>query len=91
MRFTADSDRPVKLSVILGGDTQEVVVDGKGQYDLNFGCAEYRQVRFRADGDVYLDNVNVYNFVQDGQLYDLDGNELSCLEGVRELNRLLEE
>ena len=29
VRFTADSDRPVKLSVILGGDTQEVVVDGK--------------------------------------------------------------
>ena len=67
------------------------MVDGKGQYDLNFGSAEYRQVRFRADGDVYLDNINVYNFVQDGQIYDLDGNELSCLAGVRELNRRLAE
>ena len=91
VRFTADSDRPVKLSIILGSETQEVMVDGKGQYDLNFGSAEYRQVRFRADGDVYLDNINVYNFVQDGQIYDLDGNELSCLAGVRELNRRLAE
>ncbi len=91
VRFTADSDRPVKLSIILGSETQEVMVDGKGWYDLNFGSAEYRQVRFRADGDVYLDNINVYNFVQDGQIYDLDGNELSCLAGVRELNRRLAE
>lgn len=91
VRFTADSDRPVKLSVTLGGETQEVTVDGKGQYDLNYGATEYLQVRFRANGDVYLDNVSVYNFVQDGQLYDMDGAELGCLEGVRRLNGMLGE
>lgn len=89
VRFTADSDRPVRLSVTLGAETQEVVVDGKEQFDLNFGCMDYRQVRFRSNSDLYLDNIYVYNFVQDGQIYDLDGNELSCLAGVKELNRLL--
>lgn len=91
VRFVADSDRQVKLSVSLGSKTQEVVVDGKEQFDLNFGCFNYDKVQFRSSGDVYLDNVSVYNFVQDGQIYDLEGNELSCLGGIRELNRRLGE
>lgn len=91
VRFTADSDKPAKVSVILGSKTKDVVVDGKKQYDLNFGCFEYSQIQFRADKDVYLDNIYVYNFIQDGQLHDLDGNELPCLTGIRELNRRLKE
>jgi len=91
VRFTADSDKPAKLSVTLGSKTKEVVVEGEKQYDLDFGCFEYDKVKFHASSDVYLDNVCVYNFVQDGQLHDLDGNELPCLEGIRELNRLLNE
>ncbi len=91
VRFTADSDRPVKVSVTLGTKTKEVVVDGEGQYDLNFGRLEYDKVRFRAGGDVYVDNISVYNFVQDGQIYDLDGRELPCAEGIRKLNQMLKE
>lgn len=91
VRFTADSETPVRLSVSLGSKTQEVTVEGPGQYDLSFGNFEYDQVQFRCDSDVYLDNISVYNFVQDGQIYDLDGNGLPCLAGVRELNRRLAE
>lgn len=91
VRFVADSDKQVKLSVSLGSRTQEVVVDGSGQFDLNFGCLDYDKVQLRASGEVYLDNIAVYNFVQDGQIYDLDGNELPCLGGIRELNRRLNE
>lgn len=87
----ADSDRPVKLTVIMGSKTKEVTVDGKKQYDLNFGCFDYDQIRFRAAGEVYLDNISVYNFVQDGQLHDLDGSQLPCLEGIRQLNQMLNE
>ncbi len=90
VRFTADSRSPVRLFVTLGSRTETVTVDGQGQFDLDFGKLEYGQVRFRAAGDIWLDNICVYNFVQDGQLYDLEGNELSCLEGVKELNRQLE-
>lgn len=91
VRFMADSDRPVKLTVIMGSKTKEVTVDGKKQYDLNFGCFDYDQIRFRAAGEVYLDNISVYNFVQDGQLHDLDGSQLPCLEGIRQLNQMLNE
>ena len=42
-----------------------------------------------ADGDCYIDHVQIYNRVHEGQLYDLDGQELSCIEAIRKLNRKL--
>lgn len=87
VRFTADSDRPVNLSVTLGSVTKTVRVQGRKQYELEFGQTAYSQLAFRADGEVYLDNVYLYDFIQDGQLYDLDGGELGCLEGIRKLNQ----
>ena len=91
VRFTADSNFPVRLFVTLGSRTEEVMVDGKGTFDLNFGKLEYGAVRFAAADELWLDNISVYNFVQDGQLYGMDGEELGCLEGIRALNRMLEE
>ena len=86
VRFTADSDEPVTLTVKLGSMSQTVEVNGPKQYDLNLGRKGFYDVTFETDGDVYLDNVHVYNFVQDGQLYDVDGNALSCLGAMRSLN-----
>ncbi|WP_147355533.1 hypothetical protein [Clostridium sp. OF09-36] len=86
MRFTADSDEPVTLTVKLGSMSQTVEVNGPKQYDLNLGRKGFYDVTFETDGDVYLDNIHVYNFVQDGQLYDVDGNALSCLGAMRSLN-----
>ena len=73
-------------TVTLGRTSRQVEVDGAQQFDINFGEVSYYEVSFSADGEVYLDNIHVYNFVQDGQLYDIDGNELSCLPSMRTLN-----
>lgn len=86
VRFTADSDVPATITVTLGRTTQQVKVEGAQQFDLNFGELSYYSVSFSADSEVYLDNIHVYNFVQDGQLYDVDGNELSCISAIRTLN-----
>ena len=86
VRFTADSDEPVTLTVKLGSMSQTVEVNGPKQYDLNLGRKGFYEVSFETDGDVYLDNIHVYNFVQDGQLRDVDGNELSCMDAIRTLN-----
>lgn len=90
VRFTADSDRMVTVAVKLGGVTKEVQVDGKKQVDLNFGSLSYEEVKFEARGEVYLDNIEVYNFVQDGQLYGIDGEELSSIDAMRTLNRMMD-
>lgn len=86
VRFTAECDGTAQVTVSLGRNTQQIEVQGGEQYDLNFGPVSYYDVSFATTGDVYLDNVEVYNFVQDGQLYDIDGNELSCLGAMRTLN-----
>ncbi len=86
VRFTADSDRPVNVTVTLGGNAQTVHVDGPRQFDLNMGSDGFYFVSFAADGEVYLDNIHVYNFIQDGQLRDIDGKELSCMDAMRTLN-----
>lgn len=86
VRFTADSDAPATLFVTLGNVTKEVQVNGKKQYDLDFGRLSYDKVEFRAGEEVYVDNIHVYNFVQDGRLHDLENNELSCMEAIRTLN-----
>ncbi|MGL5435393.1 MAG: cellulase family glycosylhydrolase [Lachnospiraceae bacterium] len=91
VRFTADSDSPVTLYIELGNVTKEVTVNGKKQYDLNFGNLSYDSVTFRAGkGTVYVDNIDVYNFIQDGQLHDIDGNELSSMQAIRTLNQSLD-
>lgn len=86
VRFTADSDGSATVTVSLGRNTKQVKVEGPQQFDLNFGEVSYYEVGFKTDDDVYLDNIEVYNFIQDGQLYDIDGNELSCLASMRALN-----
>lgn len=87
VRFTAESDEPVTVVVSIGTDSQSVEVNGRGQYDLNFGPVRSSTVSFLAQGGrAYVDNVQVYNFIQDGQLYDLDGQELSCIGAMRALN-----
>lgn len=86
VRFTADSDAPVTLYVKLGNVTKEVQINGTGQYDLDFGRLGYEAVEFRGGGEVYVDNIHVYNFIQDGMLHDLDNNPLSCMDAIRTLN-----
>ncbi len=86
VRFTADSEEPITLTVKLGSMSQTVEVNGWSRYDLNMGRRGFYDVSFETDGDVYLDNIHVYNFIQDGQLRDVDGNELSCIGAMRTLN-----
>ena len=92
VRFTVDGQEPVTLQVSLGGNTTEVHVgadalDGRNAIELVFEGGD--GLRFTADTLCYVDHVQVYNRVHEGQLYDLDGQELSCIDAIRKLNRKL--
>ena len=91
--FTVDGDKPVTLQVSLGDHTTEVHV---GAGSLGHGDAiqlVFDQggsgLSFTSDVLCYIDNVKIYNRIHDGQLYDLDGQELSCIDAIRKLNRKL--
>lgn len=42
-----------------------------------------------ADIPIAIDNVLLYNWIQEGQLYDVEGNELELMEAMRKLNEIL--
>jgi len=92
VRFTVDGDEPVTLQVSLGGNTTEVHVGsgaiGHGDaIELVFEGGD--GLSFTADTQCYIDNVKIYNRIHEGQLYDMDGQELSCIDAIRKLNRKL--
>lgn len=84
--FTADCDSPAVVTVTLGSQKQQMEVSGPQKFVLNFGSQGFYSVEFEAQEDVYLDNIQVYNFIQDGQLRDINGQELSCMQPLRRLN-----
>ncbi len=91
--FTVDGEEPVTLQVSMGGNTTEVHVgaDALGHGDaiqLVFDKGG-DGLTFAADTLCYIDNVKIYNRIHEGQLYDIDDQELSCVEAIRKLNRKL--
>lgn len=89
VRFQVESDAPCQITVTLGRETQTVLVDGKQEVCLTFTADSVWYAAWKSDGDVYLDDMNVYTYVQDGMLYEMDGTEGSCIEAVRQLNERL--
>ena len=91
VRLRADSESLSTVIVTLGNVSKLVNVKGDTQVDLDFGPLNFTKITIACDDEVYIDNVNVFTYEQDGQLYSLDGEELSCIEAVRELNDSLDQ
>lgn len=90
VRFKAVSRGASDLTVRLGSMSQPVTVRGSRTVELEFpgNGAPVFTVENRSS-EVWVDDISVYTFVTDGELYGMDGEELSCLEAVRNLNRSL--
>ncbi|MBS6645660.1 MAG: hypothetical protein KH366_18965 [Clostridiaceae bacterium] len=86
VRLNADSDSLSTVIVTLGNVSKLVNIKGNTQVELDFGELNFTKITIACDDEVFIDNVNVYTYEQDGQLYSLDGEELSCIEAVRSLN-----
>lgn len=89
VRFTVACTEETVLTVTLGEEQQTVEArPGISRIELvyeNGGSG----LSLTADNLCYIDNVKVYTRVQEGQLYDLDGREGTCIEAIRRLNRSL--
>lgn len=88
IRFTVDGENPATVKVTLGGETQTVSAGSGSMTELCFENGG-TGLTFTADTECYIDNVKVYNRTQEGQLYDLDGGEGTCIGAIRRLNRKL--
>ncbi len=89
VEFVVDSNGPATVTVTLGASSKTVEVNGLQKISLDFGRLEYDEIAFSTTGETWLDNIYIYNFVQDGQLYDENNNELSCISVIRSLNSQL--
>lgn len=88
VRFTVDGDGPAQVTVTLGAESRTVTAGDGETVELLFENGG-TGLSFTSDALCYIDNVKVYNRVQEGQLYDLDGREGTCTEAIRKLNRKL--
>lgn len=89
--FDYETSEPTKLVLMVGKQQQEYNVEGEGKACLEFMTTEDMTVHIYSDGNIILDNIMLYNFVQSQSLYSMEGKELSDLAGVRLLNKLMSE
>lgn len=76
-----------KLLIEFGTESKEITVDSLGKYELEFNINTSFDIKISVlSGDLSVDNVRLYNFIQDGGLYSIDGSELDYIIGIRQLN-----
>ena len=76
-----------KIEISMGSDSQVVEVSEEGMVLLSFNKNDAFDIKISVlEGQVTIDNLKLYSQVQEGFLYDENGNELSCIESLRVLN-----
>ena len=86
--FTVTPSASTTLSVTLGSDEQTVTVGESGLVELTYENGG-TGLSITADAPCHIDNVKVYTRVQEGELYQMDGSEGSCIQAIRALNKKL--
>ena len=86
LRFRAVSEKPVQLSLSVGGVTKNVTVSGDETVSAEFPSETADSLRIMAFGDVLIDSVKLYTHVTEGGIYGLDGKEGPYLSGIRACN-----
>lgn len=93
VRGQYSAQEPVRLTVTLGGAAPVVLeceaAQGK-DWELSFPSTEDYTLTIESDGEVYVDNLKVYAHIQNGMLYGMDHEELSCIKSIRILNGRLQ-
>ncbi len=82
---------PGTITVSLGTQRQSVNVEHAGAYQTVFPRRGSIQcVALEAEsGTLAVDNIRLYDYVQNGLLYDSDNRPLEQRDNIREMNRLL--
>ncbi|QHW31545.1 glycoside hydrolase family 5 protein [Paenibacillus rhizovicinus] len=91
LSFIAKADKePAKLSIKIGDEVVvkevtpevenyelEIPIDKLKDYNLSFSDL---------NGEVQIDDIKLYSFIQEGNVYDFEGNQGSALTAFRNLN-----
>lgn len=85
--YVRDVMQAGSLNITMGSEIKEVDVIQSGVIELNFNKNESFNLKIESHGsNVLIDDIRLYSQIQDGFLYDENGNELSCANSIRILN-----
>ena len=72
------------------GDTEKTFrISEAGTYAAEIPWTDTQKLVFTAGKRVYLDNIRVYTYVQNGRIYEKDGTEADLADDFRILNEEL--
>lgn len=90
VQFSAAGDEGSHMTVNMGTESRTVALsEEKKVYSMEFPARQYESVTFRSQGNAWVDDVKVYTFVTQSEVYHFNGSPGMALDAVRELNRLL--
>lgn len=79
------------LTIQVGADAKTIEVLKLGVYRVAVNAESGYNLSIEADCKVGIDNIKLYSHIQNGYLYDVNNNELDCIDSIRKLNQELKE
>lgn len=77
------------LKIFLNGNLQEIPITRDGEYTISFAEDTWDTLRIESAGTIYIDNIKLYNFRQEGFLYAPNWQEGICISAIRDMNQIL--
>ena len=91
IEFYAESDFAGASVTVKIGDTEKTFrISEAGTYAAEIPWTDTQKLVFTAGKRVYLDNIRVYTYVQNGRIYEKDGTEADLADDFRILNEELQ-
>lgn len=75
----------------MGSQTRTVDVKEERKVELKFSNCQPSDFTISVSGGkgAFVDDIQVYTFVTQGELYNMDGSEGKCIEALRLMNQKL--
>lgn len=91
VRFSLEGTAGSTVNVRMGNRTRTLQAGERRQEELVFedAAAEKLTISCIGGGSVRIDNLNLYTFVTEGDIYHMDGSEAGCVKEIRQLNQAL--
>lgn len=78
------------IAVQVGNVSEKLEINGAGTYELSFAKNERFDFGINVEsGDICIDNLCLYSFVQEGYLYNENNEEMEYIQEIRDLNKKL--
>lgn len=91
VRFKIRAEEKSKITVQAGTQTRTMDVSGERTVDIKFANCQANDfsICLTSGSRIYVDDIQVYTYVTQGELYHMDGTEGSCIQALRLMNQKL--